>query len=222
MKKLFLLLVLSYSLMNLNAQKKDASFEGTITYSISTQGELDAQSKAQMPSEVVWTFKGPKSSMLMKTAFGNINIIANLETKEQVVLYDMMGQKMAIKSSKEETEEALKDIPQVKVNVTNETKKIVGYNCKKIEISDGKYTSNVYVTNDIVIPNANWNTQYKDIDGILLEYTQKATPEGDGLILFTAKEVKKTKIKDSAFEIPAEYQQMTMTDFKKMFGSGEE
>lgn len=222
MKKLFVLSLLSLCLINLNAQKKDAPFEGTITYSITTQGDLDAQTKAQMPSEVIWTFKGSKSSMLMKTAFGNINIIADSETKEQVVLYDMMGQKMAIKSSKEETEAGLNDLPEMKVNVTNETKKIIGYNCKKVEISDGKNTLNVFVTDEIQVPNANWNTQYKNINGVLMEYSQKANPDGDGLILFTAKEVKKSKIKDSAFEIPADYTKMSMTEFKKMFGGGDE
>lgn len=222
MKKQFLFLVFSICIISLNAQKKDAAFEGTIIYSITTQGDLDPQTKAQMPSEVVWTFKGLKSSMLMKTAFGNINIIANSDTKEQIVLYDMMGQKMAIKSSKEETESGLKELPEMKVNITNETKKVLGYSCKKVEISDGKHTSYVFVTDEIQVPNANWNTQYKNINGILLEYSQKANPDSDALILFTAKEVKKSKIKDSTFEIPADYKQMSMTEFRQMFGGGEE
>ncbi|MCX7863109.1 MAG: DUF4412 domain-containing protein [Bacteroidales bacterium] len=222
MKKMFLLSIVFVGILNMYAQKGSTAFEGTITYTITTQGELDPQTKAQMPSEVVWTYKGAKSSMLMKTAFGNINVIANADTKEQIVLYDMMGQKMAIKSSKEETEAALKDIPEVKVVETNETKKIAGYNCKKIEISDGKTTTNVYVTNDINIPNANWNGQYKNVQGVLMEYSQKANPDGDAQIIFTAKEVKKAKIKDNAFEIPADYKQMSMTEFKQMFGGGEE
>lgn len=222
MKKLVLLSLISIFVINGYAQKKDAGFEGTITYSVTTQGELDPQTKAQMPSEVVWTYKGPKSSMMMKTAFGNINILANAETKEQVVLYDMMGQKMAIKSSKEETESALKDIPELTIKETTETKQIAGYKCKKIELTDGKTTTNVYVTEDIVIPNANWNGQYKNVKGVLMEYSQKASPDGDAQIIFTAKEVKKAKIKDTAFDIPSDYKQMTMSEFKQMFGGGEE
>jgi len=225
MKKLFLFSVLSVIVLTLNAQKakNDAGFEGTITYAVTTEGEFDANTKAQLPTEVVWTFKGPKSSMLMKTGFGNITIIANADSKEQVVLYDMMGQKMAIKSTKEETEKALAEIPETKVTETTETKKILNYNCKKVQVSDDKNnTMDVFVTDEIQVPNANWNTQYKNIKGLMLEYSQKGNPDSDAKMIFTAKEVKKSKVKDAVFEIPSDFKQMSMTEFKQMFGGGEE
>lgn len=224
MKKLFLFSLLSIFVLSLNAQKgKDnAAFEGTITYSVTTEGEFDANTKAQLPTEVVWTFKGPKTSMLMKTGFGNITILANADSKEQVVLYDMMGQKMAIKSTKEETEKSLSEIPDAKVTETTETKKILNYNCKKVQISDDKNSMDVYVTDEIQVPNANWNTQYKNIKGLMLEYSQKGNPDSDAKMIFTAKEVKKGKIKDTVFDIPTDYKQMSMSEFKQMFGGGEE
>lgn len=225
MKKLFLLSVLSIVILSTNAQKgkNDKGFEGTISYSITTEGEFDANTKAQLPTEVIWTFKGPKSSMLMKTGFGNITILANADSKEQIVLYDMMGQKMAIKSTKEETEKSLSEIPEAKVTETTETKKILNYNCKKVQISDDKNnTIDVYVTDEIQIENANWNTQYKNIKGVMLQYAQKGNPDSDAMMIFTAKEVKKGKIKDSVFDIPSDYKQMSMNEFKQMFGGGEE
>ncbi len=225
MKKLFLFSLLSVFMLSLNAQKdkKAAGFEGTITYTVTTEGQIDPNAMAQMPTEVVWTFKGPKSSMLVKTGFGNITIIANADTKEQVVLYDAMGQKMAIKSTKEETEKSISEIPEAKVTETTETKKVLNYNCKKIEMEDDKGNkSTIFVTNDLDVPNANWNTQYKSIKGLMLEYSQKATADSDAKLIFTAKEVKKGKIKDAAFEIPADFKQMTMNEFKQMFGGGEE
>ncbi|GAB4463607.1 MAG: hypothetical protein Fur0028_15310 [Bacteroidales bacterium] len=224
MKKLFLFSLLSIFVLSLNAQKgKDnAAFEGTITYSVTTEGEFDANTKAQLPTEVVWTFKGPKTSMLMKTGFGNITILANADSKEQVVLYDMMGQKMAIKSTKEETEKSLSEIPDAKVTETTETKKILNYNCKKVQISDDKNSMDVYVTDEIQVPNANWNTQYKNVKGLMLEYSQKGNSDSDAKMIFTAKEVKKRKIKDTVFDIPTDYKQMTMSEFKQMFGGGEE
>jgi hypothetical protein len=127
----------------------------------------------------------------MKTGFGNITILANAESKEQVVLYDMMGQKMAIKSTKEETEKSLSEIPDAKVTETTETKKILNYNCKKVQISDDKSSMDVYVTDEIQVPNANWNTQYKNVKGLMLEYSQKGSPDSDAKMIFTAKEVKK-------------------------------
>jgi len=225
MKKLFLFSVLSILVLSLTAQKgkNNSGFEGTITYSVTTEGEFDVNTKAQLPTEVVWTFKGPKSSMLMKTGFGNITILANADSKEQVVLYDMMGQKMAIKSTKEETEKALAEIPETKVIETTETKKILNYNCKKVQISDDKNNvMDVYITDEIQVPNANWNTQYKNVKGLMLEYSQKGNPDSDAKMIFTAKEIKKSKVKDVVFEIPSDYKQMSMTEFKQMFGGGEE
>lgn len=224
MKKLFLFSLLSIFILTTNAQndKKKQNFEGTITYIVSTEGEIEANIKAQLPAEVVWTFKGNKSSMLMKTGFGNITILANSETKEQVVLYDMMGQKMAIKSTKEEIEKSLNEIPKIKIIETSETKKILDYNCKKVQISDDNNTFDIYVTDEIQIPNANWNTQYKDIKGVMLQYSQKGNPNTDAIMTFTAKEVKKRKIKDAVFDIPTDYKQMSMTEFKQMFGGLEE
>lgn len=224
MKKVFVLSLLSLFVLSLNAQKKKKadSFEGTITYSVTTEGQIEPNIMAQLPSEVMWTFKGPKTSMLMKTGFGTVTVIANAETQEQVVLYDALGQKMAIKSSKDETEKAIAEYPETKITETTETKKILNYNCKKVEMEDDKGNKSIiYVTDELNVPNANWNTQYKNIKGVMLEYSQKASPESDATLIFTAKEVKKRKIKDAVFEIPSNFKQMTMDEFKQMFG-GEE
>ena len=222
MRNLLIASLLSLCFIGLNAQKKDLGFEGTITYSVTVEGDVDLTTKSQMPSEVIISYKAPKSSMVMKTAYGNITVIGNSESKEQVVLYDLMGQKIAIKSSKEETEASLKEIPELTVTVTNETKKIAGYTCTKVNLTDGNTTTSAYVTKEIVIPNANWNSQFKNVEGVLMEYSQKAKNDTDAIIVFSAKEVKKAKIKDAVFEIPPDYKQMTMTEFKQMFGGGDE
>jgi hypothetical protein len=55
----------------------------------------------------------------------------------------------------------------------------------------------------------------------MLEYMQAAGQEGDINLLITAKEVKKEKVKDTMFAVPTGYQEMSMTEFKKMFGGGQ-
>jgi GLPGLI family protein len=225
MKNLFLFSVLSIFALTTVAQKNsksDASFEGTITYNVVPDGEIDANVKAQLPTEVIMSFKGPKSSMVQKTSMGNITVIGNSETKEQTVLFDMMGQKMAIKSTKEETEKAISEYPEAKVNVTTETKKIAGYNCKKVEVTTNDKVTNIYVTDDIKVANVNWQSPYKNVTGIMLEYSQKTGQEQEISLTFTAKEVKKGKVKDDVFAIPSDYKEMTMAEFKKMMGGGEE
>ncbi|MBI5541094.1 MAG: DUF4412 domain-containing protein [Bacteroidia bacterium] len=207
--------------VNCMAQKKGKEFTGSILYSVTVQGEVDPSMASQLPTEVLICYSGPKTRLEQKSAMGSVIIITNSETKEQVVLLDMMGQKMALKSTKEETEKAQAEIPKGTVTVGTETKKIAGYDCKKADfVQDGK-TSTIWVTDGIDLKNSNWQTQYKDVEGVMLEYVQEGGQEGEIKMLISAKEVKKEKVKDAMFAIPTGYQEMSMSEFKKMMGGGE-
>jgi GLPGLI family protein len=201
--------------------KKNKAFEGFISYTVAPQGDIDPSVSAQLPTEIIAYYKGDKTRLEQKTAMGSAIIIGNMTTKEQIVLIDMMGQKMALKSTKEETEKAQAEIPKGTFTVGTETKTIAGYNCKKADfVQDGK-TVTIYTTDEIDLQNSNWQTQFKDVTGVMLEYTQMAGQEGDIKLLITAKEVSKEKVKDAMFTVPTGYQEMSMAEFKKMFGGGQ-
>lgn len=217
---LFLLAALFIS-TSIVAQKKAKPFEGFISYTVTPQGDVDASIAAQLPTEVLVYFKGEKNRIEQKTPMGSAIIIGNISSKEQIVLIDMMGQKMALKSTKEETEKAQAEIPKGTVTVGTETKSIAGYTCKKVDFTQDGKTSVIYVTDEIDLQNSNWQTQYKDVEGVMLEYIQLAGQEGDIKLLITAKEVKKEKVKDTMFTIPTGYQEMSMAEFKKMFGGAQ-
>jgi len=219
-KLLFLLPVILLVTNNLNAQKKSSDFVGNISYSVTTQGDVDATIAAQLPTEIIMYYNGPKTRIEQKSAMGSQIIISNIETKEQIVLIDIMGQKYALKSTKEEKGQS--EIPKGTVTMSTETKTIAGYNCKKADfLQDGK-TSTIWVTEDIKLNNANWQTPYKDVNGVMLEYTQISGQEGEISMLITAKEVKKGKVKDAMFTVPTGYQEMSITEFRKMMGGGGE
>ena len=223
-KLLFLLPVILLVTNNLNAQKKSSGFVGNISYSVTTQGDVDATIAAQLPTEIIMYYNGPKTRIEQKSAMGSQIIISNIETKEQIVLIDIMGQKYALKSTKEETEKGQSEIPKGTVTMSTETKTIAGYNCKKADfLQDGK-TSTIWITGEIDLKNANWQTPYKDVNGVMMEYTytQNSGQDGDISMLITAKEVKKEKVKDSMFTVPTSYQEMSITEFRKMMGGGGE
>jgi GLPGLI family protein len=213
--------VIAIMTIQVSAQKASKPFEGHIFYSVTPQGEVDASVSAQLPTEVLMYFKGSKIRMEQKTPMGSAIIIGDFSTKEQVVLIDMMGQKMALKSTKEETEKAQAEIPQGTLAMGTETKQIAGFNCKKGDFTQDGKTASVFITEELDIPNSNWQTQFKDVPGVMLEYTQIAGQEGEIKMLITAKEVKKEKVKDAMFTIPTGYQEMSMAEFKKMFGGGQ-
>jgi len=186
-KLLFLLPVILLVTNNLNAQKKSSDFVGNISYSVTTQEDVDATIAAQLPTEIIMYYNGPKTRIEQKTSMGSAIILSNADTKEQTVLIDMMGQKMALKSTKEETENSIAQMPKADVVVGTETKTIAGYTCKKVDFTQDGKTSTIWVTEDIKLNNANWQTPYKDVNGVMLEYTQISGQEGEISMLITAK-----------------------------------
>jgi GLPGLI family protein len=201
---------------NASAQKAEKPFTGMITYSVTPNGEIEPDMKAQLPTEVVIYYSGGKMRMENKTSMGTAIVISDKEKMEQIVLIDMMGTKMALQSTKEELEKALSESEPAKIVVTEETKTIAGMTCKKVEITEGEKTSTYWATFDLNIPNPNWTTSYKDLQGVLLEYVQPISEEASYTL--TATTVKKMKVKGTLFTIPAGYQVMSMTEFRKMMG----
>ncbi|OFX45216.1 MAG: hypothetical protein A2046_05210 [Bacteroidetes bacterium GWA2_30_7] len=214
---LILSLALIINFNNLSAQKS-TDFQGTVTYNVAVEGELDAMTKAQIPTEMTQTYKGNKVRTEQKSSMGSTIIITDNETKITTILLDMMGNKMAITQTKEDADKALQEMPEVKVTNSEETKTIAGYNCKKATVEmtgEEKSVLDVYYTNEIIVNNPNSLSFFKDIKGVLLEYTQSA---GEIKMKFTAKKVKKAKVKKSIYKIPEGYQQLTQEQFRSMLG----
>jgi len=222
MKKLtniLFILTIILSTVSVNAQKKAKPFSGVISFNIAFEGrELEPTEKAQMPTEIKTYYKDNMIRTDQISAMGSVSSISNTETNESTVLFDMMGQKMAVKSTKKEFDESIKDL-KYEVTFTDETKTILGYKCKKAVVKDDKGTEMiVYYTEDINIknPNAN-NPAFMGIKGVALEYTQPTADEELTLHL-TAKEVKKSKVKKTMFAVPSGYKVITKEEFKSMIG----
>jgi hypothetical protein len=140
-----------------------------------------------------------------------------------VALINMMGQKFAIKQTAQEIEKGNAQQPKGIVNVTNETKSIAGYNCKKAIVTsdeDGvKSTFEVWFTEELGGKDANFdNPLYKDINGVMLEFLIK-TPQITMKLTATSVEKKAVSAKD--FEIPTDYTLTTQEELKSKFGGGE-
>ncbi|MBI5217455.1 MAG: DUF4412 domain-containing protein [Bacteroidia bacterium] len=223
MMKIFVFLVaVVLSIGTTHAQKAGKTFMGTITYDITYDAPgIDATMKAQLPSDMMMYVKGNKMAQETKSAMYTQTVIMDGDTKSSIMLIDVPSQNMqnAIKISKEDIEKKMKEEKPVKVEVMNETKKIAGYNCKKAEITEGDNTVTVYFTEELNIGDINWATQYKDIKGMMMEYSMTESMNGlDVTMKFTVKEIKETKVKDNKFGIPSGYKELTKEEAKKMFG----
>lgn len=196
-------------------------FEGIITYKITYPDSKFTESQlAMFPKVMTVMVKGSKSKTEMSTGMGNQTEINDYTEKTKTALLDMMGQKYAIKETAAEIQKDMEKEPTAKVEVTNETRTIAGYVCKKALVTaeqDGKKTVfEVWFTDEIGSKDANFdNALYKEIDGVLMEFMMK-TPQLT--MKFTVSSVEKKSVSAKEFEIPADYKLTTKEELKSKFG----
>jgi hypothetical protein len=136
----------------------------------------------------------------------------------------MMGQKYAIKQTTAEIEKEMAQSGTTTVELSEETRVIAGYTCKKAVITvndDGvKSTYEVFYSSELGSKAANFdNPLYKDIDGVMLEFLLK---NRDVNMKFTATSVEKKSLQAKDFEIPSDYTPTTQDELKSKFGGGNE
>lgn len=198
------------------------SFEGLITYKITYPDNKYSESQmAMFPKILTVSIKGEKSRTDIQTGMGNTVEISDYAAKTKTTLLDMMGQKYAIRSSWEEIQKEMAGEPKGQVEVTGETKTIAGYLCKKaivtVDDKGTRYTIDVYYTSELGPRAANFdNATYKDIDGVMLEFSMK-TPQVH--MRFTATAIEKKTISSKEFEIPSDYTLTTQEELRSKFGS---
>lgn len=217
MKKTLFFIAAALCLNSAIAQK--GSFEGKVVYELSFPGmELDANTAAMMPKESSFFIKDTKSRMEMSMGMGMSTVtLSDSKDKSTTLLYDMMGNKMAIKMTEEEMKKKNASEKTPTVKQLPETKEIAGYKCKKAEISlnDAENTvTTVYYCPELSSKNLVFGQDHlKGIDGFPMEFETKQ----QGMTMrFAAKQVTKEAVADSKFTVPSDYKPMTMDEFSKM------
>jgi GLPGLI family protein len=219
-KKLIATIVLCYAIVPATAQKTFS--EGRIIFSIEyPEAEIPDQHLAMLPTEMVMYVKKDKSRMEMSMGMGmSTVVIIDNKARTSTTLMDIMGNKMATRVTEEEVLKEYQNQKPIKVQHTDETREIAGYQCKKAIIIDSAgEESELFYCDQIRLDGGNWShPHYKDINGLPLKYTTK---EGGFKMHITAKKVIEEKVADSKFVIPSEYKIMTKEEIQRMFGGGQ-
>ena len=196
-------------------------FKGVITYKIAIEGSgVTDEMKNMMPKTMTMTIMGNKARSEMVMSMGKTISITDGDSKETITLMDMMGQKIAIKSNYDEIKADLEKSPKVKVEITSETKDILGYVCKKAIVTNLEDDSEIYVyyTEELGSSALNFdNPQFKDINGVMMEFE---IPNEQFNMKFSAVSVEKKSVSESEFTIPEGYQIKTKEEMQGMFGGG--
>ena len=205
--KLFLFLLLA-SLCQVKAQVK----EGRIIYDITYPGStFDSETVKNLPSECLAFFNENMLRMDIALGSGMTNrILVDNQKQEVHVLTDMAGNKTDfVMRSKEKSE---KD--DYKVELKSDRRTIAGYECRKAVATDSNGNSyTVWYTNQIKTNNANWNNQFKDIDGFLMEFTMTQAALTMNMSVLS---LRPEKVDAEVFKVPEGYQLLTEDDLKRM------
>ena len=199
-------------------------FDGVVTYKITyPDGKLTESQLNMVPKLMTVSIRGSKARTEMNVGGGLVVEILDYMAKTKIALINMMGQKFAIKQTKQEIEKENADQPKGTVNVTSETRAIAGYNCKKALVTtddDGvKTTYEVWFTEELGGKDANFdNPVFKDVNGVMLEFTMK-TPQAT--MKFSATGVERKSVSAKDFEIPGDYTLTTQEELKTKFGGGQ-
>lgn len=203
--------------INLSAQ----DFEGKIVYSISYPKLDNPEMAAMLPKESVMYIKGDWIRVEANSGMGIKNVtLSNSKDKKTTVLMDMLGQKFALTADPDEDEDADNPYKDAKVTITDETKTIAGYKCKKaiIEPKDDKEGKlELYFTKELGSNARNASGPFKQIEGAVLEYGIKQ----QGMEMkFAATTISKENVPDTKFKIPEGYTSMSRKEFMKSMGGG--
>jgi len=224
MKKLFsTLAVVALTALSLNAQIK----EGYILYDMKLEGLPPEQAAMMGDMETKVYFKDGKSMTEMTSMMFTQQI--SVDDKGMTMLMEQMGNKIAVKQTKEEMEKAeakSKDKPaDPKIEYTEEVKTIAGYECKKANITTvGKDKKEekieMWYCEKFENPNKDGKGRgqniMKGLKGMPFEYSG-----GQGGMKFkmVAKEVSVDPVSDTKFDLSTEgYKVMTMDELKAMQG----
>jgi GLPGLI family protein len=196
--------------------------EGKIVYEISYPDmEMDNSMAAMMPTEQLVYVKGHMSRSDFSMGMGmSSSSITNAKTGEVIALTDMMGSKSAVRISGDDIKKAGETSKngKPKVTLTNETREIAGFNCKKAVLTmESGTTLDIYYT-DKITAKLSGSTDFKEINGFPLEY---AIEQSGIKMKFTAKSVSAEKVADNLFAIPSDYKVMTQEEMRKQFGGGQ-
>lgn len=215
MRTLFnvLLLVLLGSSLPAMAQKKFT--EGTISYDIVINtGSDNAQAGGLLNGATSTIYvKGPRSRTEMVSSLGTQATIVDGQKNTVAIIKEYGDQKYIINLTPANWKEVNQKFENVSFTYTNDTKKILGYTCKKAigKLADGT-TFTVWYTPDLVPENKDFQYVNRSLPGLAMEYESTL---GNLKVTYTVSNISFNPVPAAKFDIPRlGYRVMTYEESK--------
>jgi len=215
MKKLIILLSISVFIIACeNSFFSGKLNEGVIQYKLEYLD--DANEKpiiSLLPTEMSIKFKKHNFLQVVEGWMGIFRMagVNNSDTKTKSALLKIMNKKYLYQVEGTTDGFGFDPMKDKKIELTDETKEIAGYNCKKANITWKGNKFEIFYTDEISIEDPNWNNPFPEIEGILLEYQYEMFEIKTRV---TATKVSKEEVPDSEFEIPEGYEKVSKKDME--------
>jgi GLPGLI family protein len=214
-KRFFLVFITVFSVMTGMAQKKVS--EITLVYDavISTGDNQPKMADAFDGSTTTIFISGAMSRSEMVSALSSSTTIHDGKTGSAVILQEISGQKILIRMTGDNWRDKNKRYENIQFSNTGETKMVAGYKCEKAvaKMKDGSVFT-VFYTKEIILENADYNIQFKNLEGLPLEYELS---QGSLKIKHVVSKINMNPVPASKFDIPKNgYREMTYEESRKL------
>jgi len=202
MKTIFAILVLGLVTPALAQQRVVA--ECTVLFKITLDDgtvDKDISNSISKSAKTVY-IKGNDSRVDLISPAIQQSVIYDKTQNTAVVLREFGTNKFMNRLNKEQWLTANKQYQGMAISLVNETKTILGYECKKamITLKDGTVFSLYYAT--AIIPSVKeFEYQFKDVPGFVLEYQIKESGDNT-LVNYRAEKISLSPVLASKFDIP--------------------
>jgi GLPGLI family protein len=216
MKKFIAILIVALAATGpLSAQRKVSELTLVYDASVTTGSKEPKLADAFDGASKTIYIKGNMSRAEMSSALFSSATIHDSRLGNSVVLREVSGQKLLIRMSASNWTDINKKYDSITFSNTEDTKVIAGYKCTKAvaTLPDGT-TFNVYYTAEIVPENKEYDYQFKNLNGLPLEYE---LAQGKFTIRYTVSKINMNPVPASKFDIPKTgYREMTYEESKKI------
>lgn len=203
MKALLLMVAAFFCCNSLLVAQQRVVAECTVTYKISLEEgkeDKDVQNSLQSSFKTVY-IKGNDSRVDLVSPSLIQSVIYDKSNATAVVLREFGNNKFMTRLNSTEWIAANKQFEGLTVKLLNESKTILGYECKKalLTLKDGT-VYNVFYAISITPSVKEFEYQFKDVPGFVLEFQVKE--QGESIVNYKAVKISLSPVLASKYDIP--------------------
>ncbi|MEI8073915.1 MAG: hypothetical protein WCH78_04130 [Bacteroidota bacterium] len=193
--------LLSMTVCGISQQRVVA--ECTVTYQISMEDadqNKDVQNALHQSSKTVY-IKGNDSRVDLNSPSLLQSVIYDKANGSAVILREFGNNKFMTSLSSKEWKEANKQFEGMTIHLINETKTILGYDCKKavLNLRDSS-VFNIYYATAIIPSVREFEYQFKDVPGFVLEFD--IMERSTSVVSYIATKINLSPVPASKYDIP--------------------